>query len=189
MVFGRAAAIQAAKITPKGASHKLLNGSQGGKSEEAALARLDKLRYAKGSRTTADLRLEMQKTMQKHAAVFRTMPSMQEGLAKLQQTCAAFNDVNVSDRSMIWNSDLVETLELDNLLSNALLTIGSAANRPESRGAHALDDHPDRDDANWMKHSLAWRVSDTEVKLDTRPVHSYTLDDEMNYIEPQKRVY
>jgi succinate dehydrogenase / fumarate reductase, flavoprotein subunit len=189
VVFGRAAAIQAAKITPKGAPHKLINGSRGGKSEEASLGRLDKLRHANGSRATADVRLEMQKIMQTHAAVFRTIPSMEEGLAKLQKTCLAFNDIKVSDRSMIWNSDLVETLELDNLLANALLTVASGAARKESRGAHALDDIPDRDDVNWMKHSLAWRTSDTEVKLDTRPVHTYTLDDEMHYVEPQKRVY
>ena len=189
VVFGRAAAIQAAKITPKGQNHKMLNGSLGGKSEEQALARLDKLRHANGTRGVAELRLEMQKTMQTHAAVFRTMPSMAEGLAKLQKTCAAFNDVKVTDRSMIWNSDLVETLELDNLLANALLTIASGAARKESRGAHALDDFTERDDANWMKHSLAWRTSDTETKLDTRPVHTYTLDDEMHYVEPQKRTY
>ncbi len=189
VVFGRAAAIQAAKITPKGQNHKMLNGSLGGKSEEQALARLDKLRHSNGSRGVAELRLEMQKTMQTHAAVFRTMPSMQEGLAKLQKTCAAFNDVKVTDRSMIWNSDLVETLELDNLLANALLTIASGAARKESRGAHALDDFTERDDVNWMKHSLAWRTSDTETKLDTRPVHTYTLDDEMHYVEPQKRTY
>ncbi len=189
VVFGRAAAIQAAKITTKGAPHKPLNGSLGGKSEEASLTRLDALRNARGSRTTADLRLEMQKAMQTHAAVFRTQQSMDEGLAKLQKTCAAFRDVNVSDRSMIWNSDLVETLELDNLLANALLTIASAANRKESRGAHAHEDFPERDDVNLMKHTLAWRSSDTETSIDFRPVHTYTLDDDMHYVEPQKRVY
>jgi len=189
VVFGRAAAIQAAKLVAKNSPHRMINGSLGGKSEEACLTRFDAVRNAKGARGTAELRLEMQKTMQTHAAVFRTMPSMKEGLAKLQKTASAFKDVQVSDRSLVGNSDLVETLELDNLLGNALITIASAANRPESRGAHALDDFPDRDDANWMKHTLAWRQTTTDVKIDTRPVHTYTLDDEMEYVAPQVRAY
>lgn len=189
VVFGRAAAIQAAKITPKSAPHKPINGSRGGASEEQCLTRFDGLRHAKGSRSTAEIRLEMQKTMQAHAAVFRTIPSLQEGLAKLQKTAASFADVRTADRSLIWNSDLVETLEVDNLLGNALMTMASGANRPESRGAHALDDYQDRDDANWMKHTLAWRTSITDTTIDYRPVHTYTLDDAMHYVEPQKRVY
>jgi succinate dehydrogenase / fumarate reductase flavoprotein subunit len=189
VVFGRAAAHRAAELVKAGANHKPLNGSQGGKSEDASLARLDAMRNAKGARPTADLRLEMQKNMQAHAAVFRTQKSMDDGLAKLKKTCASLKDVAVKDRSMIWNSDLAETLELDNLLGNALVTLASAANRKESRGAHAHEDFPDRDDGTWMKHTLAWRSTDTDVKIDYRPVHMNVLDDEIEVIAPQKRVY
>jgi succinate dehydrogenase / fumarate reductase flavoprotein subunit len=185
VVFGRAAAHRAATVVKKGAPHSTIGSS----SEDMCLDRLDKLRNAKGSRKTADIRLEMQKTMQTHAAVFRTQDSMDEGLVKLKKTIGSFSDVQVSDRSLIWNSDLVETLELDNLLGQALVTLSSAAARHESRGAHAHEDHPDRDDVNWFKHSLAWRTGDTEVKLDGRPVHMHTLDDEMQVVAPQKRVY
>ena len=189
VVFGRAAAQRAAGLVKKDFLHRPLNGSQGGRSEEASLARFERLRNSKGSRSTADIRLEMQKIMQAHAAVFRTQKSMDEGLAKLRKTCASLKDVAVKDRSLIWNSDLAETLELDNLLGNALVTLASAANRKESRGAHAHEDHPERDDANWMKHTLAWRTADTEVKIDYRPVHMTVLDDEIEVIAPQKRVY
>ncbi|EIT70439.1 MULTISPECIES: succinate dehydrogenase flavoprotein subunit [Hydrocarboniphaga] len=185
VVFGRSAAIRAAQVVKKGAPHSTISDE----SEDFCLDRLDKLRYAKGSRKTAEIRLEMQKTMQKHAAVFRTQESMEEGLVKLKKTIETFKDVQVSDHSLIWNSDLIETLELENLMGQALVTLESAAARKESRGAHAHEDFPDRDDVNWFKHSLAWRTGETEVKLGDRPVHMYTLDDEMQVVAPQKRVY
>jgi succinate dehydrogenase / fumarate reductase, flavoprotein subunit len=185
VVFGRAAAIQAAKITQKGAAHKRLAQS----ATDKVLARLDGLRNAKGSQSTAQVRLAMQKTMQAHAAVFRTDADLKAGLDKMKKVVESFSDVKVSDRSLIWNSDLIETLELDNLLGQALLTMASAHNRKESRGAHAHEDFPDRDDANWMKHTLAWQEGQAGVRIDYRPVHSFTLTDEIEYIAPQKRVY
>ncbi|HXG28859.1 MAG TPA: succinate dehydrogenase/fumarate reductase flavoprotein subunit, partial [Nevskiales bacterium] len=185
VVFGRAAAIQAAKITRPGAPHKTLGPS----ATDKVLARLDALRNARGSQTTAQIRLNMQKTMQAHAAVFRTDASMREGLTKIKAIAESFADVSVSDRSLIWNSDLIETLELENLLGQALLTLASAYNRKESRGAHAHEDFPERDDANWMKHTLAWQDGRSGVRIDYRPVHSYTLTKEIEYIAPQKRVY
>ena len=158
-------------------------------SEEKILDRFDGLRNAQGSRSTAEVRAEMQKVMQDHAAVFRTGESLDEGMKKLTATAGTFSDIAVSDRSLVWNSDLVETLELDNLLGCALTTLASAQNRQESRGAHAREDFPDRDDDQWMKHSLCWRTSDTETQIDYRSVHMYTIDDEIDVIAPQKRVY
>ena len=131
----------------------------------------------------------MQRTMQNHAAVFRTGDSMAEGIKLLEEVYAGFEQVGVSDRGMVWNSDLVETLELDNLLGCAMVSIKSAINRPESRGAHAREDYPDRDDENWMKHTLAWLDPKGGVKIDYRPVHTYTLTQEVEYIPPKKRTY
>jgi succinate dehydrogenase / fumarate reductase flavoprotein subunit len=131
----------------------------------------------------------MQKVMQNHAAVFRTGDTLDEGIELLRKTYEAFRDVRVSDRSMIWNTDLVETIELENLLLNAIATIECAGNRKESRGAHAREDYPDRDDANWMKHSYSWVDTDGKVSFDFRPVHEQTMTDEVDAIPPKARVY
>ena len=185
VVFGRAAALHCAETMTAGQRHRPLAADAG----QVSIERLDRLRNANGSRLTADIRLEMQKVMQGHAAVFRTGDSLQEGVELLKATYASFRDVHVSDRSMIWNTDLVETLELENLLLNAIATIESAANRKESRGAHAREDYPDRDDVNWMKHTLAWVDSEGKVSFDYRPVHEETLTDEIDAIPPKVRVY
>ena len=185
VVFGRAAAhFCAAEMTP-GARHKALPADAG----QDSVARIDKLRNANGSRSTAEIRLEMQKVMQSHAAVFRTGESLNKGVELLRETFSSFGDVAVTDRSLVWNTDLVETMELENLLLNATATIESAANRPESRGAHAREDYPDRDDANWMKHTLSWVDTNGRVSFDYRPVHEHTLTDEVDYVEPKARVY
>ena len=158
-------------------------------SAHAALARLDKIRNAKGSLRTADVRLAMQRVMQSNAAVFRTGETLADGRRKLAEVFASFSDVHVTDRSMVWNTDLIETLELDNLLGQAVATMHSAENRKESRGAQAHDDFPDRDDANWMKHTLAWCDEAGHVRLDYRPVKMQTLTNDVSVIPPQKRVY
>ena len=186
VVFGRAAAHFCADTMQPGARHKPLPDDAG----QNSVARIDQLRNANGSRPTSEIRLEMQKVMQAHAAVFRTGESLDEGVQKLRQTFASFADVRVADRSLVWNTDLVETMELENLLLNAAATIESAANRLESRGAHAREDYPDRDDENWMKHTLAWVDRDSgKVTFDYRAVHNQTLTDEVEYIAPKARVY
>ncbi len=189
VVFGRATGLHLKETLKPGASHKPLPKD----SADLALARLDKFRNAKGSLPTAQIRLEMQHTMQKHAAVFRDSALLSEGVDKMAQVNRQLEDVAVSDRSLIWNTDLIETLELDNLMSQAVCTMVSAENRKESRGAHAHEDFPNRDDANWMKHTVSWfdgwGGSDGKVTLDYRPVHDYTLTDEAEYIKPKARVY
>jgi succinate dehydrogenase / fumarate reductase, flavoprotein subunit len=184
VVFGRATGKRLAEIITPGTAHKPLPKG----SEEMALGRVDKFRHANGASKTADIRLDMQRTMQKHAAVFRDNDLLDEGKILIDKVAARIADVQVSDRSMIWNTDLIETLELDNMLPQAVVTMHSASNRHESRGAHMHESFPDRNDADWMKHTLAWREG-AQVAIDYRPVHDYTLTDEIEYIKPKARVY
>ncbi len=189
VVFGRATGFRLKELIKPATAHAELPAD----SSDLALGRLDHFRNAKGGSPTAVVRAEMQKTMQKHAAVFRDSALMSEGVSLLAATNKRMADIHVSDRSLIWNSDLIETLELDNLMAQAMVTMTSAENRKESRGAHAHEDFPDRDDAGWMKHTAAWFEgwggSGGAVKIDYRPVHEYTLTDDIDYIKPKKRVY
>jgi succinate dehydrogenase / fumarate reductase, flavoprotein subunit len=186
VVFGRAAALRCAEKIEKNASQPdLAKGACDG-----ALSRLDHFRYANGKTPTSALRLRMQKVMQSNCAVFRDGPVLKEGVEKITQVWRDARDIKVTDRSLVWNSDLVETLEFDNLISQAAVTVVSAEARKESRGAHAREDFPKRDDVNWMKHTLAWAdIEKNTVKLDDRPVHKTTMTNEVKYIEPKARVY
>jgi succinate dehydrogenase / fumarate reductase flavoprotein subunit len=185
VVFGRAAARRCGELIRPGLRQAPLKSDAG----EDSVARLDRLRNASGSTPTAAIRLDMQRVMQNHAAVFRTGESLAEGVEKLEKTFASFSDVSVADRTLVWNTDLIETMELENLLSQAMGTIKSAANRTESRGAQAREDYPDRDDENWMKHTLAWVDEAGRVRFDYRPVEMNTLTDEVDPIPPKARTY
>ncbi|NKI35470.1 succinate dehydrogenase flavoprotein subunit [Wenzhouxiangella sp. XN79A] len=185
IVFGRAVAKRCAATMKPNQSHKTLSADI----VDGLIGEFDRIRHADGSSATAEIRNRMQRTMQEDAAVFRTDETLAQGLERIREINAAFDDVKVSDRGMIWNSDLVETLELRNLLGNAVTTMASAENRKESRGAHAHEDHPDRDDENWMKHSLIWMDDKGGTTIDYRPVHMYTLSDDVDVIPPKKRTY
>ena len=183
VVFGRAAAHRAAELVRPGAAHKpLANGA------DMALARLERVRNAKGRLKTNDIRLSMQRTMQNDCAVFRTADVLEQGVRKVDGVAASMSDLGISDRSMIWNTDLVEALELDNLLAQAVVSLHSALNRTESRGAHAREDYPQRDDKNWLKHTMAW-LDAGKVTIGYRPVHMYTLSNEVQPFPPKERVY
>ena len=185
VVFGRAVANRCAETIKPGQPHKKLAGD----ACDASLSNLDKLRHANGDTPTAVIRDRMQRSMQSHAAVFRTQETLAEGVEQIRGINASFADVKVSDRSLVWNSDLIETMELQNLLGLSLATIVSAENRKESRGAHAREDFPDRNDAEWQKHSLTWVDEAGNTRIDYRPVHMYTLDDEVEVVPPVARVY
>ncbi|MCP5362171.1 MAG: succinate dehydrogenase flavoprotein subunit [Hyphomicrobiales bacterium] len=184
VVFGRAAGIRAAETITPGAPHKVLKNAG-----DEAVARFDAVRHANGSLKTSEIRDSMQRTMQHYAAVFRTEDSLKEGARKIKDVYGSRKELCIADRSLIWNSDLVEALELDNLLPQAVITMECANSRKESRGAHAHEDYPDRDDKHWMKHSLAWIDASGKVKLGDRPVHQNTLTDEVEAVPPKARVY
>ena len=187
VVFGRAVANRTKQILKPGTPLPVIPASVG----EESIANIDRVLHASGPLKTADIRLNMQKTMQQYAAVFRTKDTLETGAKKIEEVAATIKDLSVSDRSLVWNSDLIESLELQNLLTQARQTMHSALNREESRGAHAREDFPERDDKQWMKHTLTFHEqSKDKISIDYRPVHTNTLDEaEFKPIPPKKRVY
>ncbi len=185
VVFGRAAGLRCGEALEANANQTDLPKDAG----ESHLARFDRFRNASGGASTAKLRATMQKAMQEDCAVFRTGETLRSGVKRVAEVITGIPDISVKDRGMIWNTDLVETLEFDNLVAQAAVTVNSAVNRQESRGAHAREDFPDRNDNEWMKHTLAWADPAGKVTIDYRPVHAFTMSNDVEYIKPKPRVY